>query len=92
MAEGVGFEPTGPRRVRRFSRPLPDADATDDTTDSANSCDADGQSPESVLAECLLFLAQRMPDLATVVKAWPDLPDAVKAGILAMVKVAGEGG
>jgi hypothetical protein len=28
------------------------------------------------------------PDLADVVKAWPDLPTTIKAGILAMVKVA----
>jgi hypothetical protein len=28
------------------------------------------------------------PDLAAVVAAWPELPEAVKAGILAMVKAA----
>ncbi len=28
------------------------------------------------------------PDLAAVVAAWPDLPEAIKAGILAMVKAA----
>jgi len=28
------------------------------------------------------------PDLAAVVDAWPDLPEALKAGILAMVKAA----
>ena len=28
------------------------------------------------------------PDLATVVEAWPDLPEAIKAGILAMVKAS----
>jgi hypothetical protein len=28
------------------------------------------------------------PDLAAVVEAWPDLPLALKAGILAMVKAA----
>ena len=28
------------------------------------------------------------PDLTTVVEAWPDLPEAIKAGILAMVKAA----
>ncbi len=28
------------------------------------------------------------PDLAAVVEAWPDLPEAIKAGILAMVKAA----
>ncbi len=28
-------------------------------------------------------------ELAEIVKAWPTLPDAVKAGILAMVKASG---
>jgi len=28
------------------------------------------------------------PDLALVVEAWPELPEAVRAGILAMVKAA----
>ena len=33
------------------------------------------------------------PDLAAVVDAWPDLPEAIRAGILAMVKAAlGKGG
>jgi len=28
------------------------------------------------------------PDLAAVVEAWPDLPEAIRAGIMAMVKAA----
>jgi hypothetical protein len=28
------------------------------------------------------------PDLAAVAEAWPDLPEAIKAGIVAMVKAA----
>jgi hypothetical protein len=28
------------------------------------------------------------PDLAAVVDAWPELPEAIKAGIMAMVKAA----
>jgi hypothetical protein len=28
------------------------------------------------------------PDLAAVVEAWPDLPEAIRAGILAMVNAA----
>jgi hypothetical protein len=31
-------------------------------------------------------------DLAAVVAAWPILPEAVRAGILAMVKASGKGG
>ena len=30
--------------------------------------------------------APKDPDLAAVVDAWPDLPEALKAGIVAMVK------
>jgi hypothetical protein len=30
------------------------------------------------------------PDLAAVISAWPGLPQALKAGIVAMVKTAGE--
>ena len=32
--------------------------------------------------------AQMAPDLAEIVDAWPELPEAIKAGILAMIKVA----
>ena len=32
--------------------------------------------------------ANSAPDLQAVIDAWPDLPDPVKAGILAMVKAA----
>jgi hypothetical protein len=32
------------------------------------------------------------PDLAAINAAWPALPEALKAGILAMVKAASEGG
>ncbi len=33
---------------------------------------------------------QNDPDLALVIDAWPSLADAVKAGILAMVRVRGD--
>jgi hypothetical protein len=39
-------------------------------------------------AECGALGAQNAhldPDLAAVVEAWPNLPEAIKAGILAMV-------
>jgi hypothetical protein len=42
-------------------------------------------------AECGALGAQNAPlapDLAAVVDAWPKLPDAIKAGILAMVLAA----
>jgi hypothetical protein len=33
-------------------------------------------------------ICQTDPDLAAVVAAWPDLPEAIRAGILAMVTAA----
>jgi len=33
--------------------------------------------------------AEFSPDLAAVVEAWPKLPEAIRAGILAMIRAAG---
>jgi hypothetical protein len=41
-----------------------------------------------VLASCLALLTQQSPDLALLVEPWDQLPDAVRAGIVAMVKAA----
>jgi hypothetical protein len=55
---------------------------------------ATGETPKTcdkadfVLADCLAFLDQNSPDLATVCRAWTDLPEAIRAGILAMVKAS----
>ena len=40
-------------------------------------------------AKCLFNLLQEYTDLAQVVKAWPDLPEAIRAAIIAMVKAGG---
>jgi hypothetical protein len=32
---------------------------------------------------------QFAPDLQAIIDAWPTLPDAIKAGIVAMVRAAG---
>ncbi|MGA7496848.1 MAG: hypothetical protein WBX00_08980 [Isosphaeraceae bacterium] len=42
----------------------------------------------SPLFKSLCPLRVPPPDLAAVVAAWSDLPEAIKAGILAMVKAA----
>ena len=59
-----------------------------------DSTNTDGQrqygNDEKRLAECLAFLAEKVPDLAAVIDAWPALPEAIKKGILAMVR-AGTG-
>ncbi|MCP4712794.1 MAG: hypothetical protein GY869_29555 [Planctomycetes bacterium] len=37
----------------------------------------------------MALLLQKYPDLAGLIEAWPNLPEPVKAGILAMVDAAG---
>jgi len=46
------------------------------------------QDKQNVLAFCLSFLHQKSPDLALLVERWDALPDAVRAGIAAMVKAS----
>ena len=53
---------------------------------SAGGADMEGAVLDGVQGR--LLLTEKSPDLAAVVKAWPDLPEAVKAGIVAMVKAA----
>ena len=69
------------------------ADALDlgTSAESQNGAANKGESAssQSVLASCLAFLTKKSPDLVAVIEAWPDLPEPVKAGILAMVKVSG---
>jgi len=52
---------------------------------SADSCADKGEA----LGRALGQLTPSDPDLAAIVKAWPALPAALKAGILAMVKASG---
>ena len=41
-----------------------------------------------VLPECLPDSAQNDPELTAVIRAWPELPEAIRAGIVAMVEAA----
>ena len=50
------------------------------------------QDDESVLAPCLALSVQNDPDLRAVVTAWPELPEAIRVGIVAMVQAATETG
>src|SRR5436309_2995337 len=48
----------------------------------------DTETMSAVLASCLALLAQKSTDLALVVERWDALPQAVRAGIVAMVKAS----
>ena len=50
---------------------------------------ADGeQAGQNVLALRLALLVQKDPDLAKLIDAWADLPEALKTGIMAMIQGA----
>ena len=51
----------------------------------SRTCD---KSPQALGAALGAFAPEICPDLAAVVAAWPGLPEALKAGIVAMVKAA----
>jgi len=40
------------------------------------------------LADFLAFLAEKHPDLAVVVKAWPTLPEHIKAAVNVLIQTA----
>ncbi|MBM3953702.1 MAG: hypothetical protein FJ309_03620 [Planctomycetes bacterium] len=44
---------------------------------------------QGVGPECSAFCSALSPDLALVVECWERLPDAVRAGMVAMVKATG---
>jgi len=45
--------------------------------------------PDDSVAPCVAFLCGHRPDLAEVVEAWDQLPDAIRTGIMAMVRASG---
>jgi len=38
------------------------------------------------VADCVAFLENEAPDLALVMRSWSAMPDALKAGIVAMAR------
>ncbi len=56
--------------------------------ESSNTCDDSSPSACHSLCQTRAETAPLDPDLAALVKVWPDLPQAVRAGIVAMVKAA----
>jgi hypothetical protein len=55
------------------------------TSDAVNSCDDAAER----LGVLLGALGPKFDGLAAVVKAWPNLPEAIRRAILAMVEAAG---
>jgi hypothetical protein len=54
---------------------------TQPSTDTAENSSDD-------LASCLALLTRKSPDLALIAERWDRLPEAVRAGIVAMVKAS----
>src|SRR5438067_11725782 len=82
-AEGEGFEPSNACALPVFKTGAVATQPLDNSGTSANG--------PADLASCLALLAEKSPDLALLVQRWDSLPEAVRAGIVAMVKAASAG-
>src|SRR5262245_33872812 len=81
--EGVGFEPTGRRgRPTVFKTVQESTPALENKPENSHKTSL---APSLRHDTCLTD-----PDLTTVVNAWDRLPEAVRAGIVAMVKAASD--
>ncbi len=83
--EGVGFEPTDGLHHLRFSRPSIKIRKDKRDKDLRNEAPPVGH-------HLATDTCQTDPELAAVIEAWPSIPEAVRAGIVAMVKAAAKGG
>ncbi len=75
------------RRKENFQRSLKNSGWGGIRTHSQNAVNLSGMGQSG--AECGALVAQATPlapDLAAVVDAWSKLPDAIRAGILAMIR------
>ena len=85
------------QRLAQTKYPLPDSNRCCRTENPTTTPEIIGENDgfENRAAQGAAVGAENEPwdaDLEAVVTAWPALPDAIKAGIVAMVRVAGAGG
>jgi hypothetical protein len=69
----------------RCGSSIPDASSSISATSSADPAE---ERPDD-LASCLALLTRKSPDLALLVERWDGLPEAIRAGIAAMIRAAG---
>ena len=59
-----------------------------ESSDANNQSDGSKALTSDDEARLAFHLACRHPELVDLIEAWPSLPDAVRAGVMAMVKAA----
>jgi hypothetical protein len=77
-----GFEPTS--EIPSYGPKAKISKRGDAKSDAHNA-------PNSVLSTCLDNLVQLYPDLAQLVKVWPEMPKYIKAAIKALVQTHTKG-
>ncbi|MBE3070974.1 MAG: hypothetical protein IMZ66_12130 [Planctomycetes bacterium] len=81
-----------PARFERATFGFEDRSTPDVTPASNATCETPQQALGRLLGAFAAEIGLKCPDLAAVVTAWTGLPEALKAGILAMVKATDKGG
>ncbi len=74
---------TSPVRLERTTFGFGGQEHQDVSDDKTKACD----SKENCFATCSAILLQKDPDLTSVIKAWPELPEHVKKTICTLVSV-----
>ncbi len=84
-AEREGFEPSVTLRLHRFSRPAPDL-SKDQSHQEIRGYQSAGVPVVVPTLSGTISDLQLHPDLVRIVVSWDRLPEAIKAGIIAMVE------
>jgi hypothetical protein len=87
----VGFEPTVAFQARRFSRPVLDSRKSQEYRELGEQSTSTVPTVVPSLPDAVGFPPTTPTldaDLACVVAVWPNLPDALNAAVLAIVKTA----
>src|SRR5271166_6587760 len=90
--DSTRIKPTESDKTPSFPEPSPSSSAVYTTPPSCqHPTEPDSIRPSTATQTATHFCQPHVtddPDLAAIVDAWPDLPEAIKAGILAMVLAA----
>ncbi len=91
-SEGVDVPDTEPIHTRTNDKQINTLQHSDSSVEEHNQTSGEQQNNTILHPKCVTCVQQNVPDdLREVMGAWEHLPEAVKAGIVAMVKAAREG-
>ena len=91
-SEGVDVPDTEPIHTRANDKQINSLQHSDSSVKEHGQTSAEHENNAILHAKCVTCVQQNVPDdLREVVEVWAHLPEAIRTGIVAMVKAAQEG-